>query len=478
MEYDVAIIGAGVIGCSIARELAKYRLRTVLIEKGADVANGTSGANSGVVHSGFKEPPGSLKAATCVEGNRLFPKLCNELGVPFKRIGTLVVANNKDELPELKRLMKQGKRNAVKGLIFLNRNELKKLEPNVKGIRGLLSKSGAITTPYLLTIALAENALCNGVEIRLNTEVTGISKKENCYELKTTTGLIKSEIVINSAGVHADKIAAMAGANYSVYPNRGEYHILDKIEKNLINTMVYPVTPPRGGGVGIHLTPTIEGNILIGPTACYVDEGSDVATTKEKMSALCEGAKKLVPTLNEKSIITSFSAMRTKTVRYGKHGKGDFLVEERPKGFINLIGIESPGLTSSPVLARIVSDMVKKIKEPERNPKFEPLRKQKPRFDELSEESKAKLIKKNPNNGEIICRCENVTKQEVLDALNNPLGVATIRGIKLRCRATMGRCQGGFCTPRIVDIMQELGIHWKKISLKGAGSAMFSKTMK
>ena len=474
-KFDVIIIGGGVIGCGIARELARYRARVILLERESDVAGGASGKNSGVIHAGFDPPVGSLKARLNVEGNRLFRKLCKELDVPYKFIGKLVVAKNKVELGDLKELKRRARANGVPGAEIIGRKEINRLEPNVEGAAALYIPTSGITLPYLLNIALAENALINGTKIQLNEEVRGISKKNGNFAVKTNKRTYRATWVINSAGLYADHVARMVGiAKYRLYPCRGEYHILDKRLSGLVNHLVYPVPPKGSGGKGIHFTPTIEGNILIGPSSEYVKDKEDARTTSRVAKKLYNEAKALLPKLPHKDFIANYAGLRSKLLGPRTPGFTDFVIEESPliKRFINLIGIESPGLTAAPAIARMVVGIIDKEEGLKSNPAFSPKRIGIKRFDECSVNEKKKLIAKNPDYGKVICRCENVSKAELIQAINNPLGVKTLGGLKYRARVMMGRCQGGYCLPRIIDILKELYPE-EDITLKGKGSELF-----
>ncbi|ODS38410.1 MAG: FAD/NAD(P)-binding oxidoreductase [Candidatus Altiarchaeales archaeon WOR_SM1_86-2] len=490
-NFDVIIIGGGVVGCAIARELSKYKVKAALLEKESDVAMGASGANSGVVHAGFYVRHGTLKAKMNMGGHRLFERMCGDLDVPYKKVGKLIVAKNEDEIEGLSKLKDQGDANGVRGLKIIKSHEIKKLEPNVNGTAALYSPNSAITSPYLLTIALAENAKDNGIEIFLDTEVIDIEKtmlkghkggetplihhdgqpSRRLFLIKTNRGEFKSKFVVSSAGIHSDEIAKMVGIyDRTVVPCRGEYFIMDKDKGNLINSMIYPVPPKDPGGLGVHLTSTIDHNILIGPSAEFIDEKDNTKTTTEIMDQLYGEARELIPEISNKDFITAFSGIRARLKE-----SDDFVIEESRKvpGFINLMGIESPGLTAAPAIAKKVVEMLKEDTRLKPNPTFNPKRKCTIRFDELPDKEKSKRIEENPDHGEIVCRCENVTKQEIIDALNNPLGVRTVKGIKYRARAGMGRCQGGFCLPRIVEIMREDGIKTDEVMLKGKGSYLF-----
>lgn len=476
LEFDVLIIGGGVIGCSVAREFSKYKLNVALVEKEWDVCGGASKANSGVVHSGIYSQPGSLKTKTCVEGNALFSNLAKELGVEFKRIGKLVVARNEEEINGLEKLKEVGEINEVPRLEFINEEEVKKLEPNVLCVKALKVPTAGIVSPYQFTIALAENALENKVKIFLDAKVQDIHLKDGHFIVKTKRAEFRTRYVINCAGLHSDTIAGMVGIKkYKIYPSKGEYLILDKSFEHLINHMIYP--PPENvcGGLGIHLTPTIEGNILIGPSAEYIEDKEDTSTTKNGMDKLLEGVKSFLGDALKNAFIQGYAGIRCKLVDEGAKESGDFIVEEDQniKGFINLMGIESPGLSASPAIARLVVNLIEKNEKLKLKQDYK-IRKAKMRFDHLDLESKEKLIREKPNHGHLICRCEKVTKQEIIDALSNPLEVRTLSGIKYRSRATMGRCQGGFCKPRIIKIIEELyHPNVEDITLRGEGSSLF-----
>ena len=481
-SFDVIIIGAGVVGCAIARELSKYRLRIALLEKESDVGIGTSFRNSGVVHAGFNCAPGTVKAGLCVEGCLEFESFCKELGVPYKKTGKLVVAFNDEDVDRLKKLKEIGDKNGVRDLSIISKEELRRKEPNIGGIAAMYSPWTAVTSPYVLTIALAENALSNGVKIFLDMTVKNIIKKPTGYKIETSNGEFNSQYVVNSAGLYSDKIAAMVGdKRYRIFPCRGEYFVLDKRLNGIINMPVYPVPRPELGGLGVHLTTTIDGNILIGPSAEYINKCDDYATTAEVMAQLYKEAKELLPLIGKKDVIRDYSGIRPKLVGKSAGGFGDFVIEEsaQAKGFINLIGIESPGLTSAPTIAKRVASIMIEKNRLETNPEFKPIRKATLKFSELSDEEKAKLINEDPEYGEIVCRCEGITLREIKNAIENPLGVKTITGIKYRSRATMGRCQGGYCLTRIIDLLQKkYGISADKIMYAGEGSNMFSGKVK
>jgi glycerol-3-phosphate dehydrogenase len=474
-KSDVLIIGAGIVGCAIARELSKYDLKTILLEKENDVCCGVSKGNSGVLHTGLYYPKGSLKAKLCVEGRLLFPQLAKELDVPINLCGKHVIARKEEELEDLEKIKSVGENNKVKGLNIISGEELRKREPNIDALAALHSSVAGIISPYLTTIALAENALKNDVKIHLNTQVLNIKPMTNNFKVKTNKNTFLTDTIINSAGLYADKISAMVGLDqYKLYPCRGEYLILDKNCKDIINTMIYPVPPKIAGVLGVHLTPTIDGNILIGPSAEFINSREENKTTQEKIKQLIKEAKEIIPSLPLNKIIYSFSAVRSKITPPKEQGSYDFIIKEQLENFINLIGIESPGLTSSPAIAKMVTNIIKKKRDVNEKSNFDPNRKRPIPFKDLPRIKQASAIMNDPNHGEMICRCEKVSKKEILNAINNPLKTKTISAIKYRTRAGMGRCHGGFCLPRLVEILkEEIGLSPQEIKQKSHNSSLF-----
>jgi len=472
---NVLVIGAGVIGCAIARELAKFKIKTVLLEKEPDVGSGVSKGNSGVLHTGLYYPKGSLKARLCVEGRLMFPELANQLDVPYKFCGKHVIARTEEELEDLESLKAVGVGNGAKEVTIISGKELKEREPHLDALYALYSPVAGIIPPYLFTIALAENALSNGVKIHVNAEVSAIRQVNSGYKVTTNQGVFHADFVVNSAGLFADRISAMIGIDdYELYPCRGEYLILDKSCRDLINSMVYPVPPKIAGVLGVHLTPTLDGNILIGPSEEFISDREDTRTTKEKIRQLIEGAKSLLPSIPLNQIIYGFSAVRSKITTPEEKGSRDFIIKEDVENFINMIGMESPGLTSSPAIARLVVRMIKEKMDLEDKIDFNPIRRRITPFSETSRTEQTSLIKTNPAYGEIVCRCEHVSKVEILEALNNPISEKTISAVKYRTRAGMGRCHGGFCLPRIVEILkEEYGLSPEEIKLKNKDSSLF-----
>lgn len=480
--YDVIIVGAGAVGCAIARELSKYKLNIAVLEKESDVAAATSGRNSAVVHAGFNNKPGSLMAKLCVEGNEGFEQICRDLDIPYKKTGKLIVAFDESDFAGIDRLIENGKKNGVKGLEFVDADVVKKLEPHVGGVGAMLSPNTAITNPFLYTVALAENAVANGARFFFDSEVKGICRRNGVYRIKAGNACFYGRYVVNSAGLYADRISSMAGdTGYKIYPCRGEYFILDKRTSQYLNMPVYPVPRPGIGGLGVHLTPTMEGNVLIGPSAEYINTKCDYAATKPVMDQLFKEAKELLPPLETRHIIRSYTGIRAKLVGPKTGGFGDFIIKESEKvsGLINLIGIESPGLTSSVPISRMVRDIVADHETLTFKDNFISTRKGIVPFRELPVERREALIKECPDYGEIICRCEGITRKEILDAIHNPLGVTTLAGIKYRARAMMGRCQGGYCLTRIVEMLRtEKGLSPEEITYRGKNSRLFPRSVK
>lgn len=456
--YDVLIVGSGVIGSAVAREIARYELKIAVLEKELDVCSETSGRNSGVLHAGFNNRSGSLMAKYCVEGCLGFDKVAKELDIPFNRTGKIVVGFNEDDKAKLMELKEQGDKNGVPGLEIIGRERIKELAPYVDGEFAMHSPSTGILNPFIYTIALAENAHKNRVDFYLDNEVISINRIENTYEVKTIKDTYKTKWIVNCAGLNSDKIAKMLGIeDYTIYPCRGEYFVLDQKVGHYLKIPAYPVPNLKEGGLGIHITPTMDGNILIGPSTEYIDERDEYSATQPIMDLLIKDGGKIFPYIKREYFIRNFTGIRPKLVSKNEGGYADFVIEERKEipNLINLIGIESPGLTSALPIARRVVEMIGEKEELKEKADFDPYRKGILCFNEQTEERKRELINENPNYGEIICRCETITKAEILEAIDNPLNVETVIGVKNRTRAMMGRCQGGYCQTRIAELIME-----------------------
>ncbi len=463
MVYDVLVVGAGVIGSLVARILSLYELNVCMLESGADVAVGSSKANSGIVHAGYDAVPGTLKALLNVKGNILYDKLSRELDVPFKRIGSLVIAFTESDMEKLQMLYQRGLDNGVSDLRILHSNaEIAQLEPNIssEAIGALYAPSAGITCPYELTVAAAENAVENGAELKLETRVIGVKYKNDLFYIETNRGTVLSKYVVNAAGLYSDAVAQMAGDHsFSIKPRKGEYMLLDKGQGKVVNKVIFQA--PTASGKGILVSPTVDGNLLIGPTASDIDDKEDLSTTATGVEEVIKGALKSVPSINIRQVITSFAGLRSVP------STGDFIIgySTSNKKFLQVAGIESPGLTAAPAIAEHVAELLKNAGlefTPKMDCKIE--RKAIVRFSGASDDEKIKLIKSNKLYGNVICRCETVTEAEIVEAIRRPAGAVNLDAVKRRTRAGMGRCQGGFCTPRIIEILsRELAVPMETI---------------
>ncbi len=467
--YDVIVIGAGVTGCAIARELSRYKVSACVLEKAEDVCEGTSKANSAIVHAGFDADEGSLMAKTNVLGNEMMESLCRDLDVPFRRNGSMVVCTDENMKDGLTTLLNRGNANGVKGLKILSREEALKKEPNLsRDVKAVLfAPTGGIVCPFKLTIALAENANVNGVEFRFNTRVENIERKDDgSYSLRTNNGEYLSRYVVNAAGVYADKIHNMVSSDkMEIIERKGEYLLLDKEVGDFVDSTIF--AQPTKMGKGVLVTPTVHGNLLVGPTATDITDKDGVNTTAAGLGEVMAKSAVQVANLPLRKVITSFAGLRA---HLDKH---DFVIEEVKDAphFIDVAGIESPGLSSSPAIGVMVADMLKESMGLEKKENFVGTRKDIIDPNKLSLEERNELIKKNPAYGNIICRCESVSEGEILDAIHRPLGARSLDGVKRRTRAGMGRCQMGFCSPKTMEILhRELGLSYDEITKCGGRS--------
>ena len=475
--FDVLIIGAGVVGSAAARELSKYQLKIGVLEKHPDVCCETSARNSGVLHAGFNNKPGSLMAKFCVEGNAGFDQLAKELDIPYKRTGKLVVGFTEEDKAKLLKMKETGEANGIVGLEIVDKAFIQEKAPMVKGEFALWSPTTAILSPFIYTVALAENAAKNGVQFFFEHPVTDISY-DGCYHVTAGGEEFTSRWVINCAGLGSDKISHMLGIHdYTLYPCKGEYFLLDQKVGPMLPLPAYPVPDPKAGGLGIHLTPSVDGNVFIGPSNEYLDDPADYSATKETMDMLLSDAARIFPHIQREHFIRNFAGIRPKLTSKEQGGYHDFVIERREEApyAINLVGIESPGLTSAVPISKYIVKLMEEVEALEANPNFDPIRKGIVTFHDKSPEEQAKLIEADPNYGEIVCRCETVTKAEVLQAIHNPLGVHTVTGVKYRCRTMMGRCQGGYCQTRVTEmIMNETGCSREQVTYSRDGSWMFT----
>jgi len=471
-SYDVAIVGGGVVGNSIARELSRYKLRIVLFEKETEVAFGVSKSNSGIIHPGTQNPPDSLKGKLCVLGNKLIRKVSKELGVDFKEVGSLIVTFSSDGIPKLKRIKKEAEMLGVRGLKIVDKNWLKIHEPNLSDeiVCALYAPTAGIISPYRLVYDLAENARRNGVEYYAEAEVQDIKRiPDNEFELNTKKGLFKARYVINAAGLYADDVSKMVGVDdFKITPRKGEEFLLDKKRQYLTNHIIFPL--PTKTSKGVLVIKTSDGNPMIGPTAEDIDDKEDLSTSDRGLNAALQSVQKMVPSIDGNDIIAYFAGLRPASGH-------DFIIrgEKKVPGFINIAGIQSPGLTAAPAIALMVCDILKKSGLSLRKKAlFHGHRHMEVHLFNIPLSKTRKLIKKDPAYGDIVCRCEMVSAGEIREAIRR--GATTLDGIKFRTRAQSGRCHGGFCTTRIMKILaEETGKPLTEITKRGNGSELAKK---
>lgn len=471
MDYDVLVIGAGVIGCAVARELSRYRGRIGVLEKGFDVAEGASKANSGIVHAGFDAKPGTLKAKLNVEGAKLYPRLCQELGVPYTQPGALVLGFTDGDRRTLEKLLRQGLENGVEGLCILQREEVLAMEPNTNPqvLCALYAPSSGLTSPYELTFALADHGAVNGVEYLLGQQVTGVEKNsQGLWQVTTDCNCYTCKVLVNCAGSSSAYIHnRMGGPKLSISPRRGQYYLLDRMEKPIFQRTMFQC--PTKLGKGVLVSPTVHGNLLLGPSAEDVPDETDVSTTAEGLAFVLEKSRLTWPDAGVKGSITNFSGIRA------HEEQGDFVIGKVAQNGYEAVGIESPGLSAAPAIAKMLEELIAREQGLEKKETFLPPVSLKKPFYEMTEQERAEAVREDPLYGNLVCRCEMVTEAEIRQAIRRPVGATTVDGIKRRTRSTMGRCQGGFCTPRLVQILaQELGIPVTQVTKSGGNSFLLT----
>ena len=470
--YDVIIIGGGVVGCAIAREMAKQERKIALLERASDVCEGSSKANSGIIHAGYDALPGTLKASLNVQGNRMMEALAKELDIPFKQNGSFVLSFDEEGRDGLKKLYDRGIANGVKNMQILSGDEVRKLEPNVSSEvkAALYAPTAGIVCPFGMTYAFAENAAVNGVEFYLNTEVIDIKKTKDGFLLLTSKENYEAKYVINAAGVYADKIHNMVSENkLNIVPRRGQYCLMDKEVGSLTKATLFQL--PTKLGKGVLVTPTVHGNLLVGPNAEDLEDKEGINTTAAGLEDILMRGERSIARLPKNKVITSFAGLRA------NEGSGDFIIKEAEdaKGFIDVAGIASPGLTASPAIGVYVAELMQKIAPTTLKQNFIATRKGIPNVATATMEERRKLIEKNPAYANVICRCELVTEGEIIDAIRRPVGATTLDGIKRRTRAGMGRCQSGFCSPKVVELLaKELGVQVSEITKMGGNSTFIT----
>lgn len=473
---DVIVIGAGVMGAAVSRELSKYKLNIMVLEKENDVSNGTTKANSAIVHAGYDAKEGTLMAKYNVLGAGMYEALCKEIDAPYKNVGSYVLAFSEEERQHIEKLYQRGLVNGVSKMELLDKDEVLRREPNVnKNVVGALyAGSAGIVGPWEFTIKLLENAALNGVEVMVDAKVANIEKLENGYKVILEDGRsFETKVVINAAGVYADKINDMVSKNhFDIHPRIGEYYVLDKVQAKLTNSVLFQC--PTIMGKGVLVTRTVHGNIMVGPTAEDVDSKDYVGTTTHGLDDIRRQAEKTISNINYRDSIRNFTGIRAES------STGDFIIGEVSDApyFFNIAGTKSPGLSSAPAIGVDVAKMVVEKLGAIKKEEFKQNRPQ-IRFMELSPEEKAEVIKKDPRYGRIICRCESITEGEIVDVIHRMVGARTVDGVKKRCRPGTGRCQGGFCGPRVQEILaRELGKELNEIVLDKKGAYILTTETK
>lgn len=463
--YDVVIIGAGVTGSAVARELSRYQLKTVVLEKEEDVCCGTSKANSAIIHAGYDAEPGSLKAKMNEKGSKMMKSLAEELDFPYKQNGSFVLCFEQSGIQKLEELKNRGIQNGIEGLEIIEGERIWEMEPNLsRNVKAVLyAPTAAIVCPFKMTIALAENANVNGTEFAFNTRVTDIEKTECGYKIETDKGFYETKCIVNAAGVYADKWNNMvSNRKLSITPRKGEYLLLDKKAGDFVSKTIFQL--PTEKGKGVLITPTVHGNLLVGPTADDTDDKEGVQTTAEGLKKVASQAKMSAESVPLQMVITSFAGLRA------AEKSRDFILGEAPdaEGFFNAAGIASPGLSSAPAIGVYLAEKIAEKFHAERKENFIAKRKDIPCVAESEPDEIRALIAKNPAYGTVVCRCETVTEGEIMDAIHRPLGAKSLDGVKRRTRAGMGRCQSGFCSTRTMEILAR-ELHTDVLELTKAG---------
>lgn len=468
--YDVIIIGAGVTGCAVARYLSRYQGSALVLERAEDVCCSTSKANSAIIHAGFDAAHGSLMAKMNVQGSRMLPELAKELDFPFRTNGSLVVCMSEEDMHRLLALYENGVKNGVEGLEIVDAQRLHELEPNVSknAVAALWAPTGGIVCPFNMTIALAENANANGVDFRFNTKVTGFTRGEESWTVHTEQGDFRTRYVVNAAGVYADVLHNMVSARkLHITPRRGDYCLLDRQVGGFVSHTVFQL--PGKLGKGVLVSPTVHGNIIVGPTAIDIEDRDGTNTTAAGLEELIAKAGISVDNLPIRQTITSFAGLRA----HEDHHEFVIGEAEDAPGFVDCAGIESPGLTSAPAIGLTVAELLREKLGLRKKEDFIATRKGLLDPKSLTKEAYQALIRENPAYGQIICRCEQVTEGEIIDAIRRPLGAKSLDGVKRRTRAGMGRCQAGFCSPRVMEILaRELGVSQAEITKCGGASRL------
>ncbi len=476
MYTDKLIIGAGVTGCALARVLSRYEGSLTVIDRGSDVAEGASKANSGIVHAGFDAHPGTLKAKLNVEGARMYPALSEELGVSYGRPGALVLGFTEEDRHTLETLLEQGKANGVPDLCILERDQVLAMEPNTNPdvLCALYAPTSGLTSPYEMTFALADHAALNGAEFHLNTEVTGVKREDDgLWHVATTQGEYTCKVLVNCAGVGSAKIHNMMSEDkLTIIDRRGQYYLMDRMSPLPFHMTMFQC--PTKMGKGVLVSPTVHGNLLLGPSAEDIPDELDTRTTADGLAFVLQKSRLTWPGASTRGTITNFSGIRA------HEAKGDFVIGA-VKGAANAyetVGIESPGLSAAPAIAEMLGAEIAEEQHLTKKADYKPAHKLPRPFYAMTTEERAEAVKKDPLYGRMVCRCEVVTEAEIRAAIRRPVGATTIDGVKRRTRAGMGRCQGGFCSPRVAEILsEELHVPMTSITKCGGCSYLLTGTI-
>lgn len=480
-NYDVIVIGGGVVGSATARELSRYDLRVAVLEKELDVCNGVSGHNTGLLHSGVLNDPDTLRMECCLEGNAEFDQVAKELDVPFRRCGKLVVGFSEEERQRLEKIYQQGLSVGIPGLEMIDEKRIGELEPHAHGNFALYVPSAGILDPFAYTIALAENAVENGAVYYFDQEVTGVAREDGLYQITTVNGTFTSRWVINCAGLYSFRISEMLGfPGYQPKRVKGQYEILDKKTGKYLGMPIYPA-PNEYGASDVHVTPTIDGNVLVGPTIEQIGDGIDYSVTQEMLDVLSQQGGRIFDFVKRDYYIRNYAGVFPTILDPGTGKDLDYVIETKASApnAVNTVGLNSPGITSALPIARRIIAKMQETEALTKKENFDPVHRGIVRFAEQDKETQEAMIRSDPDYGEIFCRCECVTRAEIKQAIHNVLGVSTVSGIKYRTRATMGRCQGGYCETRITAaIQEELGKRKEEVLLNQKGAYMFTGDVK
>ena len=476
MYSEILLIGAGVTGCALARVLSRYQAQVTVIDRASDVAEGASKANSGIVHAGFDAHPGTMKALLNVKGAAMYPELSRELGVPYGQPGALVIGFDEEDRKTLENLVRQGEENGVPGVRLIERDEILAMEPNTnpKVLCALYAPTSGLTSPYEMTFALADHAALNGVSFRMNEEVTGVRQDEDgLWHVQATSGEYTCKVIINCAGVGSAIIHnMMSDDKREIINRRGQYYLMDRMTPLPFTMTMFQC--PTKMGKGVLVSPTVHGNTLLGPSAEDIPDGMDVSTTAEGLAFVLEKSRLTWPAASPRGTITNFSGIRA------HEAKGDFIigaVAGRTNAY-ETVGIESPGLSSAPAIAEMLGEQIAREQQLERKADYKPAQPLPKPFHAMTNEERAAAVAADPLYGKLVCRCEVVTEAEIRAAIRRPVGARTIDGVKRRTRAGMGRCQGGFCSPRVAELIaEELGIPMTEVTKCGGESRLLTGTI-